>query len=96
MVLRNKPSAVYDYCTRRGEFSMAELHVPSEVLDTLEELVTSMSADVARGRFPFLAGAHCRGCDFKDVCGPAHDVAFATKEDWEEFVPIAARKEEYR
>ena len=89
-------SAVYDYCTRRGQFTMAELHVQPEILDTLEDLVTRMAADVAAGHFPFIAGDHCRGCDFNDVCGPAHDVAFATKEDWDEFVPLVARKEEFK
>ena len=89
-------SAVYDYCTRRGGFTIAELAVSEDVLGVLEDLVARMAGDAGDGHFPFIAGDHCRTCDYGDVCGPAHDVAFAMKEDDEQFAPLVARKEEFR
>lgn len=89
-------AAVYDYCTRRGNFQRAELPIDDGVLARLGDLVRRLSDDAAAGRFPFIAGDHCRWCDYQDVCGPAHDIAFEAKAGCDEFAPFRERPELFK
>ncbi|HVO29320.1 MAG TPA: PD-(D/E)XK nuclease family protein [bacterium] len=88
--------AIYDYCTRRGEFERPQVPVSDEVLARLLELVQRLAADATAGKFPFIAGNHCDRCDYRDVCGPAHDVAFEAKAGDPAFAPFLERREEFR
>lgn len=89
--------AVYDYCTRRGDFARSRIPVTDETLARLSELVSWIANDTASGRYPFIADeTGCTYCDYREVCGPAHDVAFAVKSASDEFSPFLEREEQFK
>lgn len=89
--------AVYDYCTRRGEFDRAAIPVDDGVLTRLSELVSWISNDTAAGKYPFIADDEgCKFCDYREVCGPAHDIAFEVKSASDEFSPFLERGEVFK
>lgn len=89
--------AVYDHCTQRGEFRRNAVPVEDETLGRLGALVAEIAADADAGRFPFIADLEkqCRWCDYREVCGPGHEVAFHAKEESDQLVRIRRRREDY-
>lgn len=89
--------ALYDYCTQRGEFKTEGVAVDATTLERLAALVEGIASDADAGRYPFLPDLlrQCRWCDFREVCGPGHDVAFESKKDSPELVRLLRRKEDY-
>ena len=90
--------AVYDFCTQRGGFEADPVKVTAETLSALGQLVQGIAADAEAGHYPFVPDVtkQCKWCDFREVCGPGHDIAYESKEDFPDLVRLLRRKEEFR
>ena len=90
--------AVYDFCTQRGGFEADPVKVTTETLGALGRLVQGIAADAQAGHYPFIPDVlkQCKWCDFREVCGPGHDVAYESKEAFPDLVRLLRRKEEFR
>ena len=76
--------ALLDFCTVRGGYRQVRLSSGqtshSDEPSELARLLDSFVAGMEKGEYFYVPGAHCRFCEFREVCGAGHEVAHARKQ----------------